>query len=721
MTISIYKSISDTKGKQTIVIDQFLSYIKEGRWKDKVMAIRETQDPELKKQMPIATVSGRFAERNKANLLEHSGFICIDIDNIEPEQMVDVANKIWGDIYTYASFKSIRGNGLAVLVKIDPAKHEDAFEGLERYYAQTYQISIDRSCKDVSRARFVSYDPHLYENKRSHIFKKYIPKKDAPKNVPSAVLPNADLNSILSQIAQNKIDITNGDYHTWLRIGFAIADYFDEAGRAYFHAISENSDKYNQKVCDRQYTACLKGKGSGVHIGTFLYHCKEAGIQTISRQTNRVIKAVEQGKKTGQKKENIIRTMSMLEGMDEADVKEIVDKAYDATDLKPAGTTSIDTIELYVNTNYKLQFNTITKRLENNSEPLDDRGENSMFINLKSIEPKISQDLLRTYLRSDRITAYNPLLTFLESNSHRTPSGIIKSIADCIEGRNGELDNGDVVDDYVELFLTKFYLGLIAGAIGDEVPPIVPVLYGNKIGTGKTELWRKLLPKELRSYYQESSLSKGQDDEILMSMKWIICDDEWRGKMSQDARYMKSVSGTSSSTLRRAYARDYEDVKRLAMLCGTSNDTDIIQEGSNRRIVPIHCTHIDLEAYYKIDKTDALIEAYHLYTSAGESAFLNAYENDMLQKVSMKNTAPDANEELLLTYYEMGEPQDANCIALTATEIASQIQSRTQIRVSAVGIGRCLNRLSFNKGTEKKPGCSSRQIYFVVPIRQQSQ
>jgi hypothetical protein len=719
MTISIYKSTSDTKGKETIVIDQFLAYIKEGRWKDKVMEIRETQDPELKKKMPIATISGRFSERNKEKLLEHSGFICIDIDNIEPEQMVSVANKIWGDVYTYASFKSIRGNGLAVLVKIDPAKHEDAFEGLERYYAQTYGISIDRSCKDVSRARFVSYDPHLYENKRSHIFKKYIAKKDAPRNVPSAVLPTSDFANILSYIATNKIDLTNGDYHTWLRIGFAIADYFDEGGREYFHEVSRFSNKYDPKVCDRQYTACLKGKGTGVHIGTFLYFCKQANVPTISKQTNRVIKAVEQGKKTGQTKENIVRTMTQLEGMDEAEVKEIVDRAYDATELKTTGTTAIDTIELFVNTNYKLMHNLITKRLENNGEPLDDRGENSMFINLKSIEPKISQDLLRTYLRSDRVTAYNPLLTFLESNSHRTPMGVIKSIAECIEGRNGELDNGDVIDNYVELFLTKFYLGLIAGALGDEVPPIVPVLYGNKIGTGKTELWRKLLPKELRNYYQESSLSKGQDDEILMSMKWIICDDEWRGKMSQDARYMKSVSGTSSSTLRRAYARDYEDVKRIAMLCGTSNDTDIIQEGSNRRIVPIHCTSIDLETYYKIDKTDALIEAYHLYTSAGESAFLNAFENDMLQKVSMKNTAPDANEELLLTYYEMGEPGNTNCISLTATEIASQIQSKTQIRVSAVGIGRCLNRLSFPKGTEKKPGCTSRQIYFVVPIRTQ--
>jgi len=256
MNISIYKNISDTKSQDTTLLDQFLQDVKNGKWQTQVERVRQTQDPEQKKSVPLVTVSGQFKERNASGIISHSGFICIDIDGIEPVQMVDVANKLWTDPYTYACFKSIRGNGLAVVVRIDPARHLDAFEGLERYYAQQYQISIDRSCKDVSRTRFVSYDPSLYLNSRSQIFKKYIPKKETPKteNYPNA-LATSDFHHILDQISTNKIDITQGQYYIWLRVGFAIADYFDESGRSYFHTISQNSEKYDPKVCDKQYTA----------------------------------------------------------------------------------------------------------------------------------------------------------------------------------------------------------------------------------------------------------------------------------------------------------------------------------------------------------------------------------------------------------------------------------------------------------------------------------
>jgi len=128
MNISIYKNISDTKSQDTTLLDQFLQDVKNGKWQTQVERVRQTQDPEQKKSVPLVTVSGQFKERNASGIISHSGFICIDIDGIEPVQMVDVANKLWTDPYTYACFKSIRGNGLAVVVRIDPARHLDAFE-----------------------------------------------------------------------------------------------------------------------------------------------------------------------------------------------------------------------------------------------------------------------------------------------------------------------------------------------------------------------------------------------------------------------------------------------------------------------------------------------------------------------------------------------------------------------------------------------------------------
>lgn len=720
MNISIYKNISDTKSQDTTLLDQFLQDVKNGKWQTQVERVRQTQDPEQKKSVPLVTVSGQFKERNASGIISHSGFICIDIDGIEPAQMVDVANKLWTDPYTYACFKSIRGNGLAVVVRIDPARHLDAFEGLERYYAQQYQISIDRSCKDVSRTRFVSYDPSLYLNSRSQIFKKYIPKKETPKteNYPNA-LATSDFHHILDQISTNKIDITQGQYYIWLRVGFAIADYFDESGRSYFHTISQNSEKYDPKVCDKQYSACLKSRGQGIQLGTFIHWCKEAGINTTSTKTKRTLQAVYHAKKQGRTKESVVDLLTKLDGMDATEATDLVNRAFNnATPINDKNFSAVDTIEIFVNSNYKLLRNLITNRLENNGEIFTQIDENTMYINLKKIEPKVSQELLSTYIRSNEIPSYHPLQDFIGKYEHRQPVGVIKSIAETIHGYNGYLPDGEIMHDYVEVFLTKFYLGLIAGALGDETPPIIPVIYGEKIGTGKTQFWKRLLPDELSNYFAISDLSRGQDDDILLSMKWMVCDDEWAGKMANNTKYMKSKSGQTSSTIRRAYARDHEDIKRLAMLCGTSNDSDIIADSSNRRIIPINATHIDLERYYKIDKIDALIEAYHLYTSAGESPFLTSYENDMLQRISSLNTAPDVNEELLLSFFESCEPDDTTALFKSATDVASFIQSKTQLRISVTAIGKALAKNGFLKVSERKNG-APRYAYVVKPIRQE--
>jgi len=722
MTISIYRNINDTKSTATTLIDQFIADVKNGTWKEPVEKIRETQDAELKKTVPLVTVSGQFKERNANGLIAHSGFICIDIDNIEPVNMLDVANKLWSDPYTYACFKSIRGNGLAVIVKIDPAKHLDAFEGLEKYYSQQYQIGIDRSCKDVSRTRFVSYDPGLFFNNRSQIFKKYIPKKEQPKLTHPDFVASSDFEYIIDQIVSNRIDLTQGQYYLWRNIGFALCDYFGEDGRGYFHLVSQFNEKYDEKNCDKHYTAFLKSGGQGIRLGTFMYYCKEAGINITSPRTKRTLQAVYHAKKQGRPKESVIRVMTELDGMDINEATELVNRAFENTSTinTDKNFSQIDTIEIFINSNYKLQRNLITNRLENNGEVFTETEENSMYIALKKIEPKIPQQLLSTYLRSHEIPSYNPLIEFLRANEHRQPVGVIKSMADTITGYNGHLPNGEVMYDYIEVFLTKFYLGLIAGALGDETPPLIPIIYGEKIGTGKTQFWKKLLPKELSNYFAVSDLSGGKDDDILLSMKWIVCDDEWGGKLATNYKYMKAKSGQTSSTIRRAYGKDHEDIKRLAMLCGTSNDTDIITDSSNRRIVPIHASSIDLETYYAIDKTDALIEAYHRYTSGGESPFLNSYENEMLQLISSNNTAPDVNEELLSKYYEVCEPEDPNGITMTASDISTFLQSKTQLRISNVVLGKALNRLKFLKIIERR-NSQPRTTYLVRPVLSQNE
>lgn len=169
-SVSIYKDSLDTKGV-CVSFDQIMHHIKEGRWRSQIVAVRRANlddRKELKKQIPAFTGSGLFTTRSTGGLVRHSGRIIIDFDKLtgKLELMRGVLTK---DPYTEYLFESCSGDGLAVIVKIPPdaARHLQAFLTLEKYYSDLYGFKIDAACKDVTRLRFVSYDPNLYHNPES--------------------------------------------------------------------------------------------------------------------------------------------------------------------------------------------------------------------------------------------------------------------------------------------------------------------------------------------------------------------------------------------------------------------------------------------------------------------------------------------------------------------------------------------------------------------------
>src|SRR5690606_27221973 len=122
---------------------------------------------------------------------------------------------------------------------------------------------------------------------------------------------------------------------------------------------------------------------------------------------------------------------------------------------------------------------------------------------------------------------------------------------------------------------------------------------------GKTKFFRNILPDELMDFYAESKLDDGKDSEILMTRKLIILDDEFGGKSKQDAKRLKELSSKQWFNVRRPYGRTSEDIKRIAVLCGTSNDDEVINDPTgNRRIIPVNINNIDHDKMSEIDMTD---------------------------------------------------------------------------------------------------------------------
>ena len=126
-------------------------------WKEQVYAVRAGMA--AKTTLPFVLWSGTFTERKITGLVEHSGILCIDLDDIPVK---DVEPALGEDPFTAGFFTSPSGTGLKVLFNCDPGQHSASFEWVAAYLAKEYGLTADRACRDVSRACFVSYDPEAW-------------------------------------------------------------------------------------------------------------------------------------------------------------------------------------------------------------------------------------------------------------------------------------------------------------------------------------------------------------------------------------------------------------------------------------------------------------------------------------------------------------------------------------------------------------------------------
>ena len=289
--ISAFSNAFQQTPSGTTTIETFLHGIQAGQWRKQVEDVRALTDSdqikEAKKRVPAVAPSALFnSKRGNKHVQQHSGFLNLDLDSKENPGIADraVRARVYADQYVYAGHVSVSGHGLSLYVQIDPAQHEAAFLQLEAYFFAAWGVHVDPACKDVARLRFVSYDPALYRNTEARVFiarKKRFNQAQRParRSVDRPAVQDSGqyFEAVLSQILAAGYDLT-GTYYDWVKIGFALAEGYNEAGRQYFHEISQFHPKYKPAETDQQFTRCLQTRSAGVTISTFFYMAKQAGF-----------------------------------------------------------------------------------------------------------------------------------------------------------------------------------------------------------------------------------------------------------------------------------------------------------------------------------------------------------------------------------------------------------------------------------------------------------
>ena len=278
--ISFYSNVEDNVGME-ISLRDFLFC---DQYKEQIEHIRSLQDENIQKrlklQLPLATISGTFAPIRKAeNLVTHSNLLCIDIDkkdNMGVDWFDDLKHE-WHNIpqILYAG-RSIRGKGWFAIFRIAyPDKHKAQFEALQRDFASSGLV-IDKACKDVSRMRFISYDPEPYVNEDATLYNK-VWVEPKPTYHSSCTYSGGDdmeqVEKCCKLIADRGIDIT-ATYDDWFHVGAALASLGE---RGLFHLVSSQNAKYKAAETDKKFDNLLRNVSS-INIGTFFHVCSQYGI-----------------------------------------------------------------------------------------------------------------------------------------------------------------------------------------------------------------------------------------------------------------------------------------------------------------------------------------------------------------------------------------------------------------------------------------------------------
>lgn len=275
------------------------------------------QAEHVKRSLPCATISGLFQPtRKEENLVQHSGFMCIDLDDHvntrTSDNKVSVHSQCLDNLFDvlrdlpwvlYAAH-SVGGRGYFVLIPIGPIDeqhtHQWYFECLQIEFEQ-YGLVIDPACSDPTRLRFLSYDKHPYRNAmavpylgragflgraRQRAMEEEQRIREARQRQRDALAGNID-NQLrdaircVEQIEASSLDITE-DYKQCLSIGMSLyslgSEGLDLWVRICRYRSSSHAQFHTYHELEQKWRTFGGSSSKSLTPKTFFQICKSKGI-----------------------------------------------------------------------------------------------------------------------------------------------------------------------------------------------------------------------------------------------------------------------------------------------------------------------------------------------------------------------------------------------------------------------------------------------------------
>lgn len=335
MEVTIFKDIKDTTQPFYRDVSKIIDRIRDGASQDIVRAIRSENDKEernkLKQKLPAVCFSGKFNKRNDSSLIKHSGIMCLDFDNFPTEkEMLEEKEKLTKDRYTFSVFVSPSGLGLKVLVKIpdEEENHKKFFNSLEVHYSSEF---FDKTCKNVSRVCYESYDPLIYVNEQSSTFNTIIEHEyqEVVKHKGAQTIPITDENKIVEILMkwwERKYGLKDGERNNNVYI---LASSFNDFGVAKTLAEYVMNSFVSKDFPSSELKRTIKSAYANTqNFGTKYYEDEEA------------VNSVKQKMRRGLSKKDIKSNLEESDGLDDALIDNVLRRFEEEEDEQKFWTKS---------------------------------------------------------------------------------------------------------------------------------------------------------------------------------------------------------------------------------------------------------------------------------------------------------------------------------------------------------------------------------------------
>ena len=411
---------------------------------------------------------------------------------------------------------------------------------------------------------------------------------------------------------------------------------------------------------------------------------------------------------------NHFQVLQLLEGNNDyrTTIRLLPALGFELQKSSPRGETSekvtSDDIANYLNDNL-VRYDSFIQDLTIDGKIIEEMEYNTLFINLKKhFNKEIPRFKFEEVIKSDYIIKFNPIEQFIEMNIHRYPIGTFDKWLDCIE-----LKNKSVKKESVLHFLKKWYVGMIAQALGDSYPnEFFLTLLSTQQGIGKTVFLREyVLPKELQCYRKEHSLSTDDDFKVIMSQSLLVVDDEMDGRTYEMDKTFKSILSTKELTMRRKYDRRISTIRRRCSFAGSGNNLNVVRESQNRRVIPIEVEKFHYELLNEIDLIDLFMEAYNLYFEGFQYSYQHTDKQilqDLYEDYIVKSDVDMVLDECVqLPYHETDKVGISN-LDLVSTLLCKYPFFSKRINVPTLG------KLMAERGFQTKRRGQNKTTYYMI-------